>query len=196
MDLDKIELKLALKSDACNLAAGHKNAFQDGILRNLSIDTLCEYVYKPILIDSNFNCIKIIFEGNFAGLIVVKIDWRKQIDFNYFALALPTLKVTLTQPYLIRSIYSMLTRKLFFQPKFSSGRASEIYIFYIAKDFQSKHIGSEALRKYLDESANGSYIVETTSLIALRMYLKLGFKEIRFTPKHFSRNSTILLKTV
>lgn len=194
MDLSRVKFEQAIDLDAKFIALEHKNAFQDGFLRHLEVDILANNFYKVILGDDNFDSIKLIVDGEYAGMLVIKKKLHKKVKFDYLSLIKPILKVVILNPVLLKTFWSIFVRKVMvlFTPSLKS--FSEVYIFYIAKQFQSQKIGTVVLDKYFNEHTNRKYIVETTSSFAYKMYRRIGFKDLSSRFKFFSHNSSILLK--
>jgi hypothetical protein len=194
MTEDKICLVSASQADAFKMASEHKLAFDDGLLQSLSKNALSKYVYDRILTDQNFECLKILQSGVFAGVLLIRKDIYKKIKFNYFLLIGPLIYAIIKNPPHFFTIISSITRNSVLQSKLIHRPYSEIYIFYIARDFQNNRVGLSALSAYLNDHQDLNIIVETTSSVAINLYHKLGFikTDIRF--KFGKKYSSVLVK--
>jgi ribosomal protein S18 acetylase RimI-like enzyme len=194
MKENKICLVLASQADALKLASEHKLAFNDGLLQSLSNNALSKYVYEKILRDQNFECLKILNSGVFAGVLLIKKDTYKKVRFNHFSLIGPLIHAIFKNPSYFFTIISSITRNSVLKSKLSHQPYAEIYIFYIVRNFQNNRIGLSALRTFLKDHQDINIIVETTSTAAINLYTKLGFikTDIRF--KLGKKYSSVLVR--
>jgi hypothetical protein len=194
MKEDEICLVLASHTDAFKLASEHKLAFNEGLLQGLSNKALSKYVYQKILSDQNFECLKILKSGVFAGVLLISKDAYKKVRFNYFSLIGPLIHAIFKNPSHFFTIVSSITRNSVLKSKLSHQPYSEIYIFYIVRNFQNNRIGLSALRAYLKDNQDKNIIVETTSSAAINLYTKLGFIKTDIGFKLGKKYSSVLVR--
>lgn len=176
-------------------ALWHKKSFKDGFLKLLSLKTLSEKIYLPMLTNDNFDCFSIEINHEFIGLIVIKKNCQKEGTFNLRELILPGLIILLRNPMYVFRFLNIIQRNYKIRKSVNLSDFSEIYIFYIKQDFQKLGLGLLSLQQLLNSKKYNNLIVETSSESALKLYKKVGFLELKINAKFRLQRTSVLILT-
>ena len=186
---------LALKEDAFQIAKIHEAELKEGFLSSLKTDFLCKF-YEAIISSKYSFCI-VAKEGDMvAGFITGVTDiniFYKYFFKNYFFVLIPIF----LPKFFTFSAIKRIIENIFYTQKIGDLPMAELLTFAVKKEFQRQGLGNQLLQKFITEMKNRQIRIFKAlvgkNMDSLNFYKKNGFQQVKEINLHDKEISLVLV---
>lgn len=189
---------LAVKNDAFEIAKIHEQEIKGGFLSSLKTDFLCKF-YEAV-IDSKYSFCIIAKEGNIvtgfvSGVADINIFYKFFFK-KYFFVLIP---VFLPKIFSFNAVKKII-ETIFYPQKIKNLPEAELLVLAVKKEFQRQGIGSQLLKKFVVEMKKRQIkvfkVLVGKEMDSVKFYEKNGFQKIREISLHNKESSIIFIYKV
>ena len=186
---------LAVKNDALEIAKIHEQEIKEGFLSSLKTEFLRKF-YEAV-IDSKYSFCIVAKEGNIvvgfvSGVTDINIFYKYFLKKYFFA------SVPILLPKILSfSIVKKTIETIFYPKRIKNLPQAELLTFAVKKEFQRQGLGSRLFKKLVDEMENRQIkifkVLVGKEMDSLRFYEKNGFQKIKEINLHNNETSVIFI---
>jgi ribosomal protein S18 acetylase RimI-like enzyme len=190
-----MDVCLAEKNDALQIAKIHKSEIEGGFLSSLKISFLQKF-YEAIISFSGGFCVVCKEEGSvigfMSGLTSINSFYRYFVSRYFFSMIFAFLPKIFNFD-IIKKIFE----NIFYPKKTENLSQAELLTTAVKKEFQGQGIGSQILQKFILEMKNRQIkafkVLVGKEMAAVNFYRKNGFKHLKEINLHGKEASIVLI---
>lgn len=190
-----MNVRLATKSDAFEIARIHQEAIKKGFLSSLNTEFLCKF-YEALIASKYSFCVAATQNSGIVGFVSGVTDMNAFYRYfftHYFFVSTFIISPKVFNP----SVLKKIIENIFYPKKTKDLPSAELLTIAVKKEFQGKGVGGALLKKFIEEMKNRQTpifkVLVGKNLQAVGFYRKNGFEQIKEIILHNNETSLVFI---